>query len=357
MGAPITGGTPSPEEAVVELAHGEVLACSATVIAPQAVLTAAHCLNGSVLPDVVEGDGTHHAAIAGFAHPGFDLTTLDHDLAIIVVDPPLAIAPLAYATTLGAAVGDTFEVIGFGWTVDGDTSAAARRTGTSQLTAIDPLRLRSTAAPAQTCEGDSGGPALYAGQIIGVASSGDPMCVQFAQHARVDVHADFIATTVARTAAGGAQPGDRCWYAANCATGTCTAALDDPRLSFCATSCDGGCATGLACIEGLCRHPAPSPGAVGSTCGSAGDCADALCVAPSGSASATVCSVRCFSDLPGFTCPDGTTCTAASDGEEACFTTPPSEGCSAARGDAGWLLGLLGLRIRRRVVVDDSPAR
>jgi hypothetical protein len=181
------------------------------------------------------------------------------------------------------------------------------------------------------------------------------MCVQFAQHTRVDAHADFIAATVARTAAGGAQPGDRCWYADNCATGTCTAALDDPRLSFCATPCAGGCTEGLTCSDGLCRHPAPSPGAAGSTCTAAGDCIDALCVAPSG-ATATVCSVRCFSDLPGFTCPGGTACSAAADGEDACFATPPSDGCNATHGGAGLLLGLLWLRVRRRVVVDDPPA-
>ena len=233
MGATITGGTPSLEEAVVELARGDVLTCSATVIAPQAVLTAAHCVKSADLPDVVDGNGVHHTAVAKFAHPGFDATTLDHDLALIVVDPPLAIAPLPYTTALDAAVGDMFEVIGYGWTVAGDTSVPARRTGTSQLTAIDPLQLHSVAAPNQTCEGDSGGPAVLAGQIIGVASSGDPMCVQFAQHTRVDAHADFIAATLAATAAGGAQPGDRCWYAANCAAGTCTAALDDPRLAFC----------------------------------------------------------------------------------------------------------------------------
>jgi len=354
MGAPITGGTPSAEDAVVELAHGDVITCSATVIAPHAVLTAAHCLSDGALPEVVGDDATHHPAIARFVHPGFDKTTLDHDLAIVIVDPPLAIAPLAYATVLGAAVGDTFEVIGFGWTIDGDTSPPARRTGTSMLAAIEPLQLRSTPAPSQICEGDSGGPALYAGQIIGVASSGDPMCVQYARHTRVDVHADFIAAIVAQTAAGGARPGDRCWYAENCATGACTAALDDPRLAFCTTSCDGGCASGLACLDGACRHPAPSPGATGSTCAAATDCIDALCVAPSG-ASATVCSERCFSDLPGFTCPAGTTCAAASDGEEAYFATPPSDGCHAAHGDAGWLLGLLGLRVRRRVVVNDPP--
>ena len=361
MGAPITGGTPSSDDAVVELAHGDVLACSATVIAPHAVLTAAHCLSGSTLPDIVDGDGVHHAAIAGFTHPGFDAATLDHDLAILVVDPPLAIAPLAYAAALTAAVGDTIEVIGFGWTVVDDTSPPARRTGTSMLSAIDPLQLHSVAAPSQTCEGDSGGPALFAGQIIGVASSGDPTCTQFAQHTRVDVHADFIAATVARTAAGGAQPGDRCWYADNCAAGACTPALDDPRLAFCAPACGGGCTGDLTCVDGLCRHPAPSPGAAGSPCTSATDCADELCVAPSG-ATATVCSARCFSDLPGFTCPTGTACSAASDGEDACFAAPPEGGCHAAHGDAGLLGVLLGLRrirlrIRRRVVVHDPPAR
>jgi hypothetical protein len=349
LGAPITGGTPSGEEAVVELAHGDVPTCSATVIAPHAVLTAAHCLSGSALPDIVDGNGGHHAALAGFVHPGFDPASLDHDLAVLVADPPLAISPLPYATMLTAAAGDTIEVIGYGWTVIGDMSPPARRTGTSQLTAIDPLQLHSTAAPSQTCEGDSGGPALFGGQIIGVASSGDPMCVQFAQHTRVDVHADFIAATVARTAAGGAEPGDRCWYAANCATGACTPALDDPRLAFCATTCDGGCASGLACSDGLCRHPAPSPGAAGSACASAGDCADELCVAPSG-ATAAVCSVRCFTDLPGFTCPDGTACSAAADGQDACFATAPDGGCHAAHGDAGLLLVLLGLRrVPRRV--------
>lgn len=355
MGAPITGGTPSGNEAVVELAYGDVLACSATVIAPQAVLTAAHCLAGSTLPEIVDGDGVHHPAIAGFVHPGFDAATLDHDLALVVVDPPLAIVPLPYATAPTAVVGDTIEVIGFGWTVAGDGSPPARRTGSSQLSAIEPLQLRSTAAPSQTCEGDSGGPALFGAQVIGVASSGDPMCVQFAQHTRVDVHADFIAATLARTAAGGAQPGDRCWYAANCAAGACTPALDDPRLSFCAPPCAGGCASGLACIAGLCRHPAPSPGAAGSPCTTAGDCADALCVAPIEAAdgSATVCTVHCFTDLPGFTCPSGAACSAAADGNDACFAAPPDGpegGCDAARGrgDAGGLLlVLLGLRLRR----------
>ncbi|MEO8551824.1 MAG: trypsin-like serine protease, partial [Kofleriaceae bacterium] len=143
--APVTGGTPGGEDAVVALVHGSVLVCSATAIAPHLVLTAAHCLSDAQLPDVVEGaalDGAHHAITATFVAPGFAAGTLDHDLALLVIDPALA-ATLPYATSLAAAPGDALTVIGFGFTVANDSTPAARRTGTSHLDTVDELRLQS----------------------------------------------------------------------------------------------------------------------------------------------------------------------------------------------------------------------
>jgi len=323
------------------------------------VLTAAHCLSDSQLPDVVEGDavvgGVHHAAVAAFLHPQFDAVTLAHDLAVIIVDPPLVEAPLPYAAALELAPGATVRVVGYGWTVVNDTTPAVRRTGASRVATIDDLFVDTTADPSQGCEGDSGGPALFdAGggeHVIGVTSSGDPACNELARYTRVDVHSDWIAGIVAKTAAGGAGAGDRCWYGDNCANGVaCAPALDEPRLTFCTPACvAGGCPDGLSCIANECRHAAPSPGAIGAPCELAAECVDDHCLAPAG-ASEAVCTRPCFSDLPGFACPAGTTCSASQDGTEACFAAGSSGGCNA--GDRAGLLALAPLvlicRKRRR---------
>ena len=360
---PITNGTPSSDEAVVALVHGDVLVCSGAMIAPQLVLTAAHCLADAHLPDVAIGPAVigaeHHAVIAAFVHPLFQAATLDHDLALLLVDPPLTIAPIPYLN-FAESLTRPIRIAGYGFTIADDTSPATRLTGATMESDSDELSFTTRSTPSQACEGDSGGPALYsdpgAERVVGVASSGDATCSSFAKYTRVDAHADYIAQLVTATSISGALAGDRCYYAANCGDGACTPALDDPRLMFCATACDGGCADGLACISGRCRHPTPSPGAIGSPCSLDSQCIDALCTAPRGTAE-TVCTVHCFNDLPGFTCPNDTACGAAADAQQACFTAVAA-GCSASRGDASWLLALLfGLRIRRRVVVNDPPAR
>lgn len=364
-GAPITGGaSPSPDSAVVALAFtGDALECTGTVISPHAVLTAAHCVGGTSLPDVAIGDvvstAERHRVLAAFVHPDFDPTTLDHDIAIVIVEAPLAPTPIPFATELGGlAAGASIRVVGYGWTVVNDTMPPRRRTGTSQVDAIDELRIVSHGAPSQVCEGDSGGPALYddgsGERVVGVASSGDAACAQFGKHTRVDVHADFVADIVARTATGGADAGDRCWYPANCAVGTCLPAEDDPRLSFCAVACDhGACPGDLECRADACVHPPPSPGAEGAACDSRQACASDLCLAP-GDGARHVCTTRCFSDLPGFDCPTGETCRPASDGGEACFgpSTDDGCGCRGGRGNGAALVllaaGVLARGARRR---------
>jgi hypothetical protein len=348
---PITDGSPSTDVAVVALAFDDTLVCSGTVIAPQAVLTAAHCVMGEMLPEVAIGDtlagAVRHASLAALVDPDFDPTSLDHDLAIVIVEPTLGVAPLPYATTLDAPPGSTIRVVGYGWTVANDPSPAERRTGTSVVDSIDDLRLVSHAAPSQACEGDSGGPALVGNELVGVASSGDPSCTQFARHTRVDVKADFIADVLARSAVGAAGPGERCWYDANCAAGACLPALDEPRWSFCAPACDDGCPDGLACIDDRCRHAAPSPGAEGAPCASDTDCAGGMCRAPD-DGTARVCTQRCFHDLPELACPGDDTCRAADDGGDACFAAADGGGCSTSGGQPGLLLLVLVQLLRGR---------
>lgn len=312
----IVGGAASAEPAVVALEQGGAVACSGSVVAPHAVLTAAHCLTDP-RPITIEG----RTVVARIAIPTFEPATLAHDLALAIVASPFTIAPLA----LGMPTGGEIQLVGFG-----EPMPNVQRQGIATITALETLQILS-AGPAFTCDGDSGGPALANGAIVGVTSSGD--CATVSRHARVDTA--FVEETIAKTAAGAAIAGDRCWYDANCADDACVVALDEPKLAFCAPACTTTCPDDLACVDGLCRHPLPSPGAEGSACEAASDCADNPCLARDGDDGA-ICARRCFSDLPGFTCPAGTACQRADDGGEACFAPPSDGGCSAAT-SPGWL--------------------
>ena len=317
--AAITGGTPtSVDLGVAALVQGGTLICTATLVAPRVLLTAAHCVPDGALPDAFFGSapasgGAQLHVLAVLRDPSFDPATLSDDIAMALLDDeapagatpwPLPPAP----PTAGLAI----RLVGFGRTAPADTTAPEKRVGTASIASVSASAFEFSPSPSQTCTGDSGGPAFatFAGveAIVGVTSSGDPGCAQSATDVRVDAYASFIAPWLAATAEGAAGPGDRCWYDANCAAtgGACTAALDDATLSFCAPACgaSNSCPTGLQCLadsagNGLCRHPAPSPGAPGAACSDDSDCADGSCLAPS-AGGGRVCAVECFPDLPGF---------------------------------------------------------
>ena len=370
--AAITNGADDDADpGVVALLQGSTLVCTATLIAPRLLLTAAHCVSGDAMPDAyfgsVPGDGGPRVAIAAVRrHPAFDAATLHDDvaMALLAEAAPAGATPWPTPATPIAA-GASLRLVGFGRTAAGDTSAPRKRAGTTTVATVSADELTFAPSPSQTCEGDSGGPAFATLEgveaIVGVTSSGDAACTTLARDMRVDVFADtFVAPWVAATADGAAGAGDRCWYAENCAAGAgeCAAALDDATLSFCAPPCDGGCPGGLACLADsdgrrLCRHSPPSPGAAGARCGDDGDCNGTHCVART-SGEPTVCAQSCFTDLPGF-CGGELECAAIAggNGAAACFAKPRG-GCAfagATDGDAGALVAIAALLIalaRRR---------
>jgi hypothetical protein len=200
--------------------------CSATLVSPTVLVTAAHCTAGvrgktivtfepaapAVTPRAADDPGTGMSA-TGYtitppgwltgtphAHPLWDdelqLNDL-HDVGVVVLDDPYTVAtpaslaPLGYLDGLSQGNGglshQTFEVVGYGVffekPADGPQKPAAvsdriRRftEAPGQNVTSQVLKLAENANDSRdgggTCFGDSGGPALHAGILVADTSFG-----------------------------------------------------------------------------------------------------------------------------------------------------------------------------------------
>lgn len=150
--------------------------CSGALIAPDLVLSAAHCTTPGATYKIVDGDAQHPRLLDVrrlAAHPGFNAAAiLAHrataDVALLQLAEPLrgrAAAPTSVPNQPLAA-GNSFDVTGIGVTVRGDgRSAGKTRTaalvatgqpGTLQIRLVDPLS--GGRAGLGACTGDSGAP-------------------------------------------------------------------------------------------------------------------------------------------------------------------------------------------------------
>jgi len=224
----IVGGTPDDgDEAVVAIVERPVcqdaftIECSGMLVAPQVVLTAAHCVSPGTLPEVhvgsPVGSGRFIAVAQAIRHPAFDDTTHAFDLAVLLLAEPAEIAPVALPTaTLDASfVGASVRVVGFGVEATGALADGMRRSGTMQISAIDAYTFTATPAPSNTCGGDSGGPVFTMvgadEQLLGVTVSGDPTCMVNAVDGRVDISvADFVRPHVDAPPPGAPPAGPSC---------------------------------------------------------------------------------------------------------------------------------------------------
>ncbi len=201
--AAITAGTEDAGDTAVAalLRDGEPV-CTATLVADDLLLTAAHCVEpapshaffGAALLD-----GELVRVIDREVHPDFDPVTLEHDLAIAVLEEAPAAAPVALPSgPLDPLPGRRLRLVGFGATSADQTGPATKRTGDTVIASASAADFRYGPSPSQTCAGDSGGPGFLAENgvevLAGVTSAGDPACAAFARDARVDVEVDgFLA--------------------------------------------------------------------------------------------------------------------------------------------------------------------
>jgi MYXO-CTERM domain-containing protein len=358
-----------------------VALCSASLIAPNLLLTARHCVSDVTSEQVTCGTteagapypaNTFYAtnaesidqvgsffAVSAISVPsdGTDICGFDIALVTLKTAVPASIAtPLVPRVDLPVAAGELYSAVGYGQDMPGDAGIAGDRRGRTGLkvncapgTCSGAVEADEFIGEAGICSGDSGGPALdSAGEVVGVVSRSADNC-NHPVYGSVAAWKDWM-IGVAKQAATQANYTPASWVTAG----------DDTAVE------DGeGGAGGNAAGSGA-SAPAPAAGTQGESCAAQTDCQDGYgCYSPSGSKTPGdgYCAAFCTEQSQ---CANGSRCDlavgkAAGLSEGVCIgaASSASDGSSCSvsvagrpSGRAAWLaylgLGLAFARARKR---------
>ncbi len=220
--APIIGGTKATGDPAVVLLVSYPLdesaldTCTAALIAPTVLVTAAHCVDpgthgGHAFGVFTGPDASTYADIAQLkphlatvksvhVHPEYDTAPpFRADIAVVVLEQALTAAPLPInrAALSPSLVGGAARIVGYGQVQYGKYNVI-KHEATTALASIGPVDTVVVGdLKHRSCIGDSGGPALVkidgVETIVGVDSYAETSgCLEPASYRRTDVYTAFL---------------------------------------------------------------------------------------------------------------------------------------------------------------------
>lgn len=190
---------------------GEVIFCAGTLVAPNKVMTAAHCIDGLDWINnglILGGSATlldENAKMAlvkrQWINPRYNASTIDNDVAVLTLDRPLSLTTAKIAANTDSALyaaGTNATVYGWGLTSSGPdgtqsevlkkatlplesdatcdaalkASLGADYFANGHMVCAGPVSTGDDATTTTTCVGDSGGPLVVNGRVVGIVSWG-----------------------------------------------------------------------------------------------------------------------------------------------------------------------------------------
>ncbi|HEV8548512.1 MAG TPA: trypsin-like serine protease [Polyangiaceae bacterium] len=302
----IAGGTLDTDDAAVFQEFTQfsqsASACTASLIAPNVLLTARHCISQGGSENIVCGRSPFGDPVAGsdtvvtnatqpsdrstfyrgadvrVPSDGSDVCGFDVALIILASPVPASQAtPLVPRIDIPVVAGEAYTAVGYGLNDDGERNPGRMQRGDLAVTCLPDQCPRLGVAPTEflgdtgVCSGDSGGPALDTeGKVIGVVSRGSEPCAT-PIYGQVAAWADFITKTVLNAAETGgyappfwalsgsstldptlAQSGQACADTSECTPGTACYYASDPSHAVCTPVCanDRQCGSGKQCVTG-----------------------------------------------------------------------------------------------------------
>ncbi|XP_034103775.1 trypsin alpha-3 [Drosophila albomicans] len=199
-GARIVGGTLVDIGSVpylINLRVGGAFICGGSLVTPTHVVTAAHCVKGVSASrlEVVGGatlltdaTGVKRGVAKVYTPKAYNIQTLHSDVAVLKLKSPLQGNNIATIGLCNSSwkVGELIKVSGWGQITESNKRVSQHVRSVevaliSRKNCISQYRLRGTISTSMfcasmpgkdACDGDSGGPAVYQGQLCGIVSWG-----------------------------------------------------------------------------------------------------------------------------------------------------------------------------------------